>query len=148
MKTFFILLSVWSYILASVNLNAAEPTTILSNLNQLEWAHRIIIIHEKENSTTQTLKIIKTQKIELDDRDIIWFVLSANKNQLTSNFDGQLDNSLKQQLSSITNNPNYQVILIGKDGGIKSRNKNLDLQNIFAQIDAMPMRINEMQTKQ
>ena len=38
-----------------------------------------------------------------------------------------------------------KVILIGKDGGIKSRFDRLDLEAIFSDIDAMPMRQYEMQ---
>lgn len=37
-----------------------------------------------------------------------------------------------------------EVILIGKDGGIKSRFDRVDLKAIFSDIDAMPMRQNEM----
>jgi hypothetical protein len=36
--------------------------------------------------------------------------------------------------------------LIGKDGGIKSRESSLDLDAIFRRIDGMPMRIREMRS--
>ncbi|WP_242674565.1 DUF4174 domain-containing protein [Marinobacter halodurans] len=36
--------------------------------------------------------------------------------------------------------------MIGKDGGIKSRESSLDLDAVFRRIDAMPMRIREMRT--
>lgn len=38
-----------------------------------------------------------------------------------------------------------QVILIGKDGGVKSRLDQMDLDVLFSDIDAMPMRRREMQ---
>ena len=38
-----------------------------------------------------------------------------------------------------------EVILIGKDGGLKLRLDNLDIPILFSVIDAMPMRQNEMQ---
>lgn len=37
-----------------------------------------------------------------------------------------------------------RVRLIGKDGGIKSREASLNLNGIFSRIDAMPMRMREM----
>ncbi|WP_349559152.1 DUF4174 domain-containing protein [Marinobacter sp. NFXS9] len=40
----------------------------------------------------------------------------------------------------------FRVLLIGKDGGIKSRESSLDLDAVFRRIDAMPMRIREMRT--
>lgn len=40
--------------------------------------------------------------------------------------------------------PEDRVLLIGKDGGIKSREPSLNLEGIFRRIDAMPMRRQEM----
>ena len=37
-----------------------------------------------------------------------------------------------------------RVLLIGKDGGVKLRGDELDVQRIFDLIDTMPMRIREM----
>ncbi|WP_246180249.1 DUF4174 domain-containing protein [Marinobacter changyiensis] len=37
-----------------------------------------------------------------------------------------------------------RVLLIGKDGGIKSREASLNLNGIFRRVDAMPMRMREM----
>ncbi|MFP3977526.1 MULTISPECIES: DUF4174 domain-containing protein [Marinobacter] len=38
------------------------------------------------------------------------------------------------------------MLLIGKDGGIKSCESSLNLNAVFRRIDAMPMRIREMRT--
>ncbi|WP_228705789.1 DUF4174 domain-containing protein [Marinobacter sp. es.048] len=40
------------------------------------------------------------------------------------------------------------MLLIGKDGGIKSRESSLNLDAIFRRIDAMPMRSREVRTNQ
>ena len=42
-------------------------------------------------------------------------------------------------------NEEYKILLIGKDGGVKFEGENRTLQQIFNQIDTMPMRRNEMQ---
>ncbi|MGO1501416.1 MAG: DUF4174 domain-containing protein, partial [Marinobacter sp.] len=39
-----------------------------------------------------------------------------------------------------------RVLLIGKDGGIKSRESSLNLDAIFRRVDAMSMRMREMRT--
>ena len=148
MKTLFLLISILAYSMASFNLSAAKPTAILKNLNELRWEHRIIIVNNAENFVLDPHKIFDKQIPEIKDRDIIWFIQAPNNNKVESNFHGQLHTSLKQQLSSLTNNPNHRVILIGKDGEIKSQSTHLSLQKIFTQIDAMPMRIIEMQTNQ
>ena len=148
MKTLFLLALVLAYPMASFNSSAAKPTAMLKNLNQLVWENRIIILNNAESSVLDPHKIFDEQISEIKDRDIIWFIQSSNKNKVESNFRGQLHTTLKQQLSFLTNNSNHRVILIGKDGEIKSQSKHLRLQKIFTQIDAMPMRIIEMQTNQ
>lgn len=41
----------------------------------------------------------------------------------------------------------YRVLLIGKDGGVKSRSSDLDLEATFGLIDQMPMRREEIRRK-
>ena len=148
MKTLSLLVSTIILTLISIGSITAKPTAVLNNLSELEWLHRIIIVRNLENSAINSQKIFDIQKIGINDRDIVWFILSANKNEVISNFNGRLDSALKRQLYSLTSQPNHRVILVGKDGGLKLKTQNLHLQNIFAQIDTMPMRILEMQAKQ
>ena len=42
-------------------------------------------------------------------------------------------------------NEEFKILLIGKDGGIKFEGENRTLNQIFDQIDSMPMRRYEMQ---
>ena len=45
--------------------------------------------------------------------------------------------------------PDFEVVLIGKDGGIKARTDNPNaLEDLLALIDTMPMRRTEMQLKE
>ena len=75
--------------------------------------------------------------------DIIWFCVANG--QIRSNYRGSLGAGLPVQLKEDyferTGSP---VLLIGKDGEIKSANLSLDIDNYFLQIDAMPMRQAEM----
>lgn len=38
-------------------------------------------------------------------------------------------------------------MIIGRDGGVKARYESLDLDAVFAVIDTMPMRIQEMRSR-
>ena len=119
----------------------AEEMPVLSNLNSLVWENRVIVINETK-SQDKTLQLLRNYEAEIDDRDIIWFMISGDnavtnyKGQLLRNFVG---NTL-QRLATMKG----KVFLIGKDGGIKSVNDTLDLELIFSEIDAMPMRQYEM----
>jgi hypothetical protein len=63
---------------------------------------------------------------------------------------GVLSSSLESDVKALLeqSRPDERVLLIGKDGGIKSRESSLDLDAIFGRIDGMPMRIREMRTNQ
>ena len=119
----------------------AEAAPVLSDLDSLEWKNRVIVINEPKNQD-ESLQLLKDQVAEIDDRDIIWFVI--NDDLAISNYSGQLSrkfvNNMRERLGPMQG----KVILIGKDGGIKSQSDYLDLEAIFSEIDAMPMRQLEM----
>ena len=76
------------------------------------------------------------------DRDILWFVIEDTF--IRTNFSGAISPKLGSRLRKGYFHGGTKVILIGKDGGIKSRETTLDLFGIFTRIDAMPMRQREM----
>jgi hypothetical protein len=119
----------------------AEGVFILSDLDSLEWRNRIIIVNETKNQD-ESLRLLKEQVAEIDDRDIIWFII---KDDLAlSNYSGRLSREFVSNMRERLGPVKGKVILIGKDGGIKSQADNLNLKVIFSEIDAMPMRQIEM----
>ena len=114
---------------------------MLSDLDSLEWKNRVVVVNEPKNQD-ESLQLLKAQVAEIDDRDIIWFVI--NDDLAISNYSGQLSrefvNNMRERLGPMQG----KVILIGKDGGIKSQSDYLNLEAIFSEIDAMPMRQLEM----
>ncbi len=142
---FTLFLPILSVIL--LNSSTAQETSTLEKLEQLRWQNRIIIVKAVNNDLSSITDTLNQKKTKIDDRDILWFVVSNSaNNSITSNYQGMLSKTLYTQVSSLLSNSNQDVILIGKDGDIKSKSRSLDLQKIFTQIDAMPMRILEMQT--
>jgi len=154
-----ILLLVSSVTLSHSNLANSKEFDIneqstLVDINQLRWKNRIIIIKTDDKTDSASISEKKQdsntlidKKAGIDDRDIVWLLLNTSTNEsVISNSRLNLSKNLQGQLLDLlSKHPKSRIILIGKDGGIKSHSKSLDLNDIFNQIDAMPMRIREMQ---
>jgi hypothetical protein len=85
---------------------------------------------------------------EISERDIVWFVLGVN--QLHTNYNEKLSDEVRKQIIDRYFSPlpaETVVLLIGKDGTLKSRSSDLDLEAMFGLIDQMPMRRAEMRQK-
>jgi hypothetical protein len=108
------------------------------DLDSFLWSNRIILINTF-SSSAEYISQLQSANTEITDRDILWFLFSDT--EMESNYQGSVgpvlrENMLENYLPANTE----RVILIGKDGGIKSSNATLDLLDLFAQIDVMPMR--------
>jgi hypothetical protein len=129
---------------ATVSLPAvafATEDAPLTDLAALRWQHRIILIAPE---VPDAIKRLRAAASAIDERDIIWFV--AHRDQLLSNYPGQIGVTLVQHLDERYFGPSgAKVLLIGKDGELKSGDQALDLSALFARIDAMPMRRREME---
>ena len=105
------------------------------------WKNRVIVVNEPKNQD-ESLQLLKAQVAEIDERDIIWFIIKGN---LTlTNYSGQLSREFVSNMRERIGLVQGKVILIGKAGGIKSQSDYLNLKAIFSEIDAMPMRQIEM----
>ena len=122
----------------------AESLPKLSNLDSLEWKNRVVILNEIKNQV-KSLLLLKEQVAQIDDRDIIWF--SIKDNLVLSNYKGDLSSEFVTKIREKFSHLQNKVILIGKDGGIKSQSDYLNLEDIFSEVDSMPMRLFEMQKK-
>lgn len=119
----------------------AEGEPVLSDLDSLEWKNRVIIVNETNNED-ESRRLLAEQVAEIDDRDIIWFII---KDDLAlTNYSGRLSREFVSNMRERLDPMQGKVILIGKDGGIKSQSDYLDIEAIFSEIDAMPMRQFEM----
>ena len=122
----------------------AESLPKLSNLDSLEWKNRVVILNEIKNQD-KSLLLLKEQVAQIDDRDIIWF--SIKDNLVLSNYKGDLSSEFVSKIREKFSHLQNKVILIGKDGGIKFQSDYLNLEDIFSEVDSMPMRLFEMQKK-
>ena len=118
----------------------------LDSLDDLRWNHRIILSLEQADHTA-TLNAFEGQIDEVIDRDILWFVFSEDAVQ--TNYRGPIAESFTGHIiDRYFQNERTQVILIGKDGGVKDVAEYLDLADLFQRIDGMPMRQAEMRQDQ
>lgn len=115
--------------------------TMLTDLSSLQWKNRIIVVNDVQN-VENVLALLENNTAEINDRDIVWFIIKEDRT--FTNYSGKLSEDLLSNTRERYRVGQGKIILIGKDGGIKSRLDRVDLEAIFSEIDAMPMRQNEM----
>ncbi|SFG47409.1 DUF4174 domain-containing protein [Neptunomonas qingdaonensis] len=129
------------FLLFSISVNSNE-LPMLSDLTSLKWDNRIILVNDVQNEES-ILAAFEKNIIEINDRDIVWLIIKGD--HAFSNYSGTLSEDLLNNTRDRYKMREGQVILIGKDGDVKSWQDRLDLEGIFLEIDAMPMRQREMQ---
>ena len=117
-------------------------------LQDLQWKNRILIIQTDTALKTISL-LLKEQENALNDRDLITINLSKKSTKLTNGVVlSEKERAALRSKFKLTNSKKSQFILIGKDSGEKARQSNtLNLQELFALIDTMPMRKAEIRNK-
>ena len=125
------------------HVKAAEEK--LAGLDSLRWNYRVLLVFAHEPLASNALSNLRELAAGIEERDIIWFLLGNNL--LQTNYDGPLDEKLHETMldNYFTPKPSATaVLLIGKDGQVKSRSSDLDLEATFGLIDQMPMRRQEI----
>ena len=112
-----------------------------SPLKKHQWKNRIVIINEDEAS----FKAFQENKFGISDRQLILISIQNETLKSFPSTPGLNPQSIMTYYQLIPGQP--EVILIGKDGGIKRRSQELKVEEIFTLIDGMPMRKYEMGRK-
>ena len=117
-------------------------------ISDYQWKNRLVILltDSKDSQSYQLqLKDLKTDLQGLKERKILVITLTPNY-QITG-----IDNEIKQKAALSYKElkkeaDGFEVILIGLDGYVKlQQSKLLTHQELFAQIDRMPMRRDEIE---
>jgi hypothetical protein len=119
----------------------ATNFTKLNALEQLQWQNRVILVFSDRVDHYQ--QVFDDAKSQVKDREIVWFIIDGK--QVITNYSGKLSDRFGPLLHQQFKTASEEVILIGKDGGLKQRGKALLINQLFDEIDTMPMRIREMQ---
>jgi hypothetical protein len=121
------------------------------DLRQFQWKNRLLFLFAPQRSDrffSDLLNEIMVNKNEVEDRDLIVFeILEFGPSFMISvSLDAQTAAALREKFDSPPGR--FTVILVGKDGGVKlKRHTGARLNDIFALIDAMPMRQEEIRQK-
>lgn len=114
-------------------------------LTDYQWKNRLIVAFVQVDSEHARAFKQKVDALEcqLDDRDLLVFIISDKQAHGVNKPAVSLDQQSVTRLISRRYEPDepFEMLLIGKDGGIKARSGNTrQLQDFLALIDTMPMR--------
>ena len=114
-------------------------------LSDLKWKNRILIVLSDDQF--QFFKKIEQNIKGLDERDFLMIIFNNNiafigKKPMSEKFSRSVGYKIKDI------NRSHRLILIGKDGNIKSSYLfETELEKIFYDVDKMPMRKYEMKMR-
>jgi len=126
-------------------------TSKAQDLQQYQWENRIIVVYSNETEVdlvSKQLKLLTKESNKLSERKLM--VIQAHKNQYRTIFPENsewVSSSLKDKLK-ISVETEFEVFLLGLDGGIKLRQQEIvQTEKLFSLIDGMPMRKAEIRRK-
>lgn len=120
----------------------------LASLDALRWERRVLLVFVDGETDVQedVLDALEASADGLAERDVTWFVFADDAPVATTHggpVAPRLAADLRREFAPI-DRP-LDVLLIGKDGGLKQRASRLNVASLFTSIDRMPMRRREMQ---
>ena len=117
----------------------------LNHINDLKWINRILVV--KNDKKSDFHKKYDSYLQDFEERDFI-IIHIKGKNTFIKNTEMSkyFTKSVFEKINDL-NNTKY-LILIGKDGQVKkSYSSKIKIENIFYDVDRMPMRKYEMKTR-
>jgi hypothetical protein len=131
----------------AIALSLAASPVLAAPLAQFQWEKRLLVllVEANDGSLTKQVDMLAQAQDGLAERDMI--VLAVQGNDVRSVYgstDGLDAQALRTNLGGDDAGP-FEAVLIGKDGGVKQRwPQPVSTEELFAIIDAMPMRASEM----
>lgn len=121
------------------------------DLATYRWQNRLVVIFspsENHPFFRQQMALLQNQTAELQDRDLLLIqVLEEGPSQIAGQPLSQASVDHLQQTFAVAAD-RFRVLLIGKDGTAKRQTEQPILpQDLFTQIDSMPMRQREMRQR-
>lgn len=137
---------------AGVATTSGHSQGVEFKLSDYQWQHRILLVFAPSTDSSQYRQQMQAWQADAagtDERDLkVMQILGTGQSQV----DGRSLNSasaerLRQQFRITPEE--FAVILVGKDGTEKQRSQTpIDLATLFRTIDGMPMRQQEMRSRQ
>jgi len=127
-----------------------EESASRFNLADHVWKHRVVLVFAPSPDDAEYAKFLRVwseQPEQVADRDLVLVSVFENGKGRVGDEPLGADAAagLRQRLDVATGRTEF--VLIGKDGGVKLRRPTLPIAELFATIDAMPMRRAEIGRK-
>jgi hypothetical protein len=141
-------------VLVAMTLGLAAPygPAQSADLTSYRWQQRLLLVfaaHPSDPDCMVFAKELSASRDALQDRDLVLGrIFEQGPSQLGARpLPPEDAQSLHRRFG--IRPATFTVVLIGKDGGVKmKREGRVDLEAIFARIDAMPMRQQEMRARE
>lgn len=131
----------WLVVAAVLSMSSSEALAV-DSLDSLGWDYRVLI--GRSGDPEPALSALADAAPELADRDLLYFLLSGDARY--SNAPTPPGGALWDEVQRLVEKDGF--VLIGRDGSVKARYDRLDLDAVFALIDTMPMRVQEMRARE
>ncbi|MBN3885251.1 MAG: DUF4174 domain-containing protein [Nostoc sp.] len=119
------------------------------NLSSQKWKNRVLLVFAPsvDNYTyQQQMQLLQQHNSGFADRDLVLIQVLATDESYANRQPIDESSAAKLRERFGVDKENFRVILVGKDGGIKrSDTTPVQAKAIFEEIDAMPMRQQEIQ---
>lgn len=126
-------------------------SAIAQDLSDHLWKDRVLLIYAENNTSElylQQMDELLKDKEGLDERKLVLY--SMTPSHVKKGW-GDLEWEARNKSFGYFHNPKveFEIILLGLDGSVKLRqNQLLTRKLLFAEIDSMPMRQNELRSRE
>ena len=111
----------------------------------VRWKHRLLVVGGDDDACDRQTELALESKDGFLERDLIVVRLLEDNAAMVVGETAVLPESELFRRRFAISDEAFEVVLIGKDGGVKERRRTVfETEELFGIIDAMPMRIREM----
>lgn len=125
--------------------------TLADPLAELRWKNRVLLVFSAgaDNEESREMReSIREHDSDFAHRDMVVGWVYADASGKLAGIDLSAEYSASLRDAAGIADDDFQVLLVGKDGGVKSRYASPPLlEDVFALIDSMPMRRAEMRRR-
>ena len=122
------------------------------SLDDFRWQYRILLVFAPDPEDVDYVKVmdrVRQTKRDFDDRDMLMVEVVGVTVRVADSLDVSPPAAEQLRVGFSVSVDDFQVLLIGKDGGVKARSGSPHvLPEIYALIDTMPMRRLEMKRRE
>ena len=137
--------------LAVLSIGAAltNPAQAGDQMDEFAWSARPVIVFAASDNdpvAIDQLTRLEAEREALQDRDMVVIALWPDRSEVDGQTSALSPSGLRARYSIAAET--FAILLVRKDTGVKRESsKPLDPQELFAQVDGMPMRRREMQQR-